>query len=142
MSIATILLIEDSVADVMALQHCLDQLGKEYQLKILPDGEEVLRFLGKQREGTENRQPCIILLDLNLPHYDGLQLLAAIKQEPSLEHVHVIVLSSVASPEQRKQVAKMGAVFRPKPSELAGLQTLAAEIMELCTGNAPVLAGQ
>lgn len=141
MSVATILLIEDSVADVMALEHCLDQLGKEYRLKILANGEEVLQFIEEHRRSSEEPQPCVILLDLNLPHYNGLQLLAAIKQEPALEHVRVIVLSSGASPEQCREVAKMGALFRPKPSELARLQALAAEIMEVCTGEAPVLAG-
>src|SRR5690242_4786713 len=53
MSIATILLIEDSIADVLVLRHCLDQVGKEYQLKILTDGEEVLQFIEEHRRRSE-----------------------------------------------------------------------------------------
>lgn len=142
MSIATILLIEDSIADILVLRHCLDQLGKEYRLRILADGEEVLQFIDEHRRCLDESQPCVILLDLNLPHYDGLQLLAAIKRVPALEHIRVMVLSSLASPEQRKEVEKMGAVYRPKPSDLGRLQALAAEIMELCTGDVKVLASK
>ena len=140
MSVATILLIEDSVADVLVLRHCLDQLGKEYQLKILADGEEVLQFIDEHRRRTEEPEPCVILLDLNLPHYNGLQLLAEIKRVPALEHIRVVVFSSMASPEQRRAVEKMGAIYRPKPSDLGHLQALAAEIMGLCTGETRVLA--
>ena len=63
MSIATILVIEDNVADIVLLRLGLDQTGEEYQLEVLPDGEAALKFIAEHRNGAKTHLPCVILLD-------------------------------------------------------------------------------
>ena len=49
------------------------------------------------------------------PKYDGVAILQAIKQAPVLAHIHVIVLSGMASPAEKDKIANMGASYRQKP---------------------------
>jgi|SRR5579863_3768610 CheY-like chemotaxis protein len=135
MSTPTILVIEDNPAEVVLLRHALDQLNQDYVLDVLPDGEAALRFVHDHRSGAREPHPCVILLDLYLPKHDGLAVLEAIRRQPALTHIRVVVLSGYANPRDLKAVREMDALFRSKPSSLAEYADLAAEIVALCKGG-------
>ncbi len=132
MSIPTILAIEDNFGDIAVLRLSLDQLGIEYRLEILSDGQAALEHVADRRSGRREPVPCVILLDLHLPKYNGVDVLNAIRQDPVLTNVHVIVFTSFASPEEQADVAAMGALLRKKPSDLRGFSDLAENIVEIC----------
>jgi len=134
-SVPTILVIEDNVADVFLIRHFLDEQGEAYQLEILPDGEAALAFVAEHRSGVRKHEPCVILLDLHLPKYNGIEVLTAIRQEPVLTHIHVVVLTSDASPAEQTQVIELGGICCVKPSDLDAIKNLAGEIMALCKGS-------
>jgi len=136
MSTPTILVIEDNLPDILTLRHALDRQGVAYQLEILSDGEAALNYVAEHRAGTRERAPCVILLDFYLPKFNGLEILAAIRQDPVLNHIHVIVLTSIAPPADRAEIRAQGAQYRVKPVEMTGYYSLAAEIIELCSGKA------
>ena len=131
MSRPKILVVEDNAADIELLRFALDRQG-DYELKVLEDGEAALRFIAEHRAGLHPPEPCIILLDVHLPKYDGLEILDALKEAPALQHIQVIVLSSVASPEAEAEIRDKGAVFRTKPVTLKKFLELGAEIFALC----------
>ena len=135
MSVPTILIIEDHVPDVVTLRHALDRQGVAYLLEMLPDGEAALAFVHQHRTGQRDHVPCVILLDLYLPKFDGIAILEAIRQAPVLHHIHVVVLTSIATPVQHAQIHAHGALCRIKPTGMEGYYMLAAEIIELCTGG-------
>ncbi len=138
MSAARILVVDDSTADVSLLRLALNQQNEPYELEVLQTAEEALAFVhehrNRMRGGIHDEEPCVILLDLNLPRYDGITILKAIKQAPVLAHIHVMVLSGIATPQEQFKVATMGALYRQKPSNLAGYLDLGAEIFEVCAG--------
>src|ERR1700676_2216349 len=125
-SVPTILVIEDNVADVFLIRHFLDQQGDEYRLEVLPDGEAALTFVAEHRSGVRQHGPCVILLDLHLPKYNGIEVLTAIREEPVLNHIQVFILTSDASPAERARIAALGAVCCFKPSDLVAIRALAA----------------
>src|SRR5712671_5847759 len=86
---AKILIVEDNPADILWLRHALDQQGEKYDLQVLLDGEAALRFVDEHRTGLREPEPCVILLDLHLPKYDGIEVLRAVKRVPALAHIHV-----------------------------------------------------
>ena len=132
----TILVIDDNSADVFLLRHGLDQLGEAYQLEILADGDAALQFVDEHRRGVREPNPCVILLDLQLPEHKGLEGLRAIKREPVLAHIKVVVMTSFASPNEEAKIRSMGAFCRvkPGPKSVSGYDELAAEVLEICKG--------
>ena len=139
MPLARILVIDDNDADVCLLRETLDQKENDYELEILRDGEEALRFVRDYPIGVREPEPCVIVLDLNLPRHDGVAILHAIRETPALEHIQIIVLSGLASPHQKAEIADLGALYRTKPSTLEQLAELAAEIMAVCKNSSPAL---
>ena len=133
-----ILVIEDNPADIAVLRHAFDQQGEEYDLEVLDDGEAALQFVHEHRTGTRRPDPCVILLDLHLPKYDGMEVLQAIKRAPVLAHIQVIVLTSLATVEEEVTILAMAAFCRQKPSTLREFLDLAAEALAICKGVEPV----
>lgn len=136
MSIPTILVIEDNVADIFLFRHFLDEQGEAYLFEVLPDGEAALTFVAEHRSGARQHEPCVILLDLHLPKYNGIEVLTAIRTEPILAHIHVVVLTSDASPADRAEIAELGGICCFKPSDLDTVKALAIDILALCKGRA------
>ena len=134
-----ILVIEDSEADIQMLRLALDQQGEDYEMEILRDGEAALQFVHENRTGMREPEPCVILLDLHLPRYDGIAILQAIRGAPPLEHIQIVVLSGQANPQEKAEIASLGAFYRRKASTLSELSELAAEIFVICKKSFPAI---
>ena len=130
-----ILMIEDNPADITLWRLALDRTGEHYMLQILPDGEAALKFVREHRTGMHDPEPCVILLDLYLPKHNGIEVLRAIKKEPVLAHIQVLVWTSAASYIELKEIQDLGAICREKPSGLTGFEELAIEVLEICKGS-------
>jgi CheY-like chemotaxis protein len=134
-SAPTILVIEDNVADLVLIRYAFDELGEPYRIEVLPDGEAALRFVDDHRSGRLQHEPCVILLDLHLPKYNGIEVLTAIRLEPVLNHIHVFVLTTEASPMERAQITELGGICCFKPSHPEEIKALAAGILAACKGT-------
>jgi CheY-like chemotaxis protein len=132
---ARIFVVEDNPSDVFVLRHSLQELGEEFELDEVHNGEEALRFVHAQRENRRDAQPCVILLDLHLPQLDGLEILRAIQAAPALDHIHVIATSNGISPQQEAELRRMSAEYRPKPRNLAEYAELARHLIAVCKGS-------
>src|ERR1700729_1603052 len=109
---AKILVIEDNSSDVFLLRRALIAArGEDFELEIAADGERALEMIRK-RDGHAEAQPCVILLDLHLPKHDGLEVLRAIRQNPVLNQVHVMVTTNLASPNEAKALQRLGVDYR------------------------------
>ena len=137
---ARILVIEDNASDIVLLRYALDQQGEDYELEVLRDGEAALRFVHEHRTRYRAPEPCVILLDLYLPVYDGTAVLRAIREAPPLEHIHVVVWTALASSDQEVEITRMGALLRKKSTFLKDLFELAAEIIAICKGSSTTAA--
>src|SRR5262249_17873426 len=91
-----IMLIEDSRADVTIIERALREGAVPHRLTVIPDGRRALDYLfGLLDEDAEpDREPDLILLDLNLPGIDGHQVLSRIKADPQLRSLPVVVLTT------------------------------------------------
>src|ERR1700722_2876392 len=108
---AQILIIDDDRGEVQELRGALTECGEPYELSVLQDGEAALRFVAGHRSGLRQAEPCVIVLDLNLPKHDALAVLAAIRAEPSLSHIRVLVVSTLAVPETQALLRAMGGLL-------------------------------
>ena len=94
--VAQILLVEDNPGDARLIREAFQSARFFCHLHAVSDGEEALAFLHREGHFVEAPRPDLILLDLNLPHKDGREVLAEIKNEPSLRQIPVLILSSSA----------------------------------------------
>lgn len=112
-----ILLVEDNPADVRLTLEALKQARVPNRLHVARDGVEALRIL-KDASGTVPR-PDLILLDLNLPRKDGREVLQEIKQDESLRHIPVVILSTSQAEQDILQSYRLRAnAFITKPVEI------------------------
>jgi len=134
MSAARILVIEDNPSDVSLLRLALMDQGEDFELEVCVDGQQAIDFIDNQRDTDARNAPCVILLDLNLPKHNGLEVLRAIREQPALRNIGVVVLTGSAQPPQALELETLGAHYRRKPSDLSELTELAAEVMAICKG--------
>lgn len=99
MNTAEILLVEDSPADIRLTQEALKENKLKVNLHIVSDGVEALDFLKKINKFANAPTPDLILLDLNMPRKDGREVLKEIKEDPALDTIPVIVLTTSKSEE-------------------------------------------
>ena len=129
---AQILIIDENPGEVQELRGALTECGEPYELSVLEDGEAALRFVADHRSGVRHPEPCVIVLDLNLPRHDALAVLAAIKAEPPLSHIRVVVVSPFAVPETEALLRAMGGLYREWPRDLSSFLDMAVQLLALC----------
>lgn len=89
-----IVLVEDSAADACMTMDALKKGHIRHRLTLIRDGEEAMQFLHRERWFARAPRPDLILLDLNLPRKDGLELLAEVRKEETLRSIPVVVLTA------------------------------------------------
>ncbi|HYY00092.1 MAG TPA: response regulator [Mycobacterium sp.] len=94
-----VLLIEDDPGDVLITREAFEHYKIRNTLRVASDGQEGLDYLYRRGSHEGATRPDLILLDLNLPKYDGHQLLERIKSDSDLCHIPVVVLTTSAADE-------------------------------------------
>jgi CheY-like chemotaxis protein len=134
-----ILLIEDSRADAKIIDRALREGEIACRLTVIPDGRHALDYLFSLRDDPApgDREPDLILLDLNLPGLDGCQVLTRIKGDPYLCIIPVIVLTTSHREEDILQTYQAGAnTYIPKPSEYSRYCEMVATLRDYWVGTA------
>lgn len=112
-----ILLAEDNPADVYLIREALKEHGVQVPLHVVWDGREILQFISDA--GPAAAQLGLIILDLNLPRHDGIEVLQRLRETSTLSHIPVVVLTSSDSPRDRQVASELGAAcYLRKPSNL------------------------
>src|SRR5580765_8485160 len=115
-----ILQVEDDPNDVYFLQHAMTKAGVANPIHVASDGQQAIDYLkgaGKFADRDQFPLPCLVLLDLKLPHVMGLDVLKWIRQESGLSLV-VLLLTASAEEADIAAAYRLGAnAFLVKPSE-------------------------
>lgn len=89
-----ILLVEDSPTDVMLTREALDHAKVLNTLHVAENGVEAMQFLRREGAHSSAPRPHLILLDLNMPRMNGLEVLTEIKNDDTLKTIPVIILTT------------------------------------------------
>ena len=93
----TILMADDDEDDRLLTWDALAESRLANDLRFVGDGEELLDYLrrrGAYANPASAPRPGVILLDLNMPKVDGREALAALKADPALRRIPVVVLTT------------------------------------------------
>lgn len=94
-----ILLVEDNPADIRLTKKAIQKSELVSQLDVVKDGVEAITYLKKFKKDSHINHPDLILLDLNLPKKNGLEVLKEIKEDEDLKRIPVVVLTISSNEE-------------------------------------------
>lgn len=106
--VINILMIEDDSLDVMDAKRTLDKMGVLYKMEVAQNGEEALDYLKRAQSDNTIMRPDIVLLDLNMPKMNGVELLSAIRSADQWKDLKVFVVTTSDEKEDREKTKKLG----------------------------------
>lgn len=126
-----ILLVEDNPADADLFEMALRESDNGHMhIWRAGDGKQALDFLYRRAQHAGAPRPDLIFLDLNLPIFDGRQVLEIVKRDGELADIPIVVLSTSSTKTDIAQSYKRGAnSYLVKPADL----DLLLEMMRTCS---------
>ena len=111
-----ILLVEDNEPDVLLTLEAFEEASVPNHLHVARDGVEALRFLRREAEHADAPRPDVILMDINMPLKNGLEVLDEIKADPALSTIPVVMLTtSQAEDDIRSSYMRHASGYVVKP---------------------------
>jgi two-component system response regulator len=113
-----ILAADDNPTDRRILQEAFRDVDTSVEVHFVEDGVQLLDYL--RGNGKSSRSPSLVLLDLTMPHIDGRKALAAMKTDPRLRPIPVIVLTGSQEAQDISSVYDEGGttyLFKPESFE-------------------------
>ena len=96
---AHILLVEDNDGDIMLTLDGFEECKVKTEISVVKNGKEALDFLFKRGAFNDAQSPDLILLDINLPVFNGHEVLRQIKSDVELKKIPVIMLTTSSNPK-------------------------------------------
>lgn len=93
-----ILLVEDNEGDILLISEALEDAKIINQMTSVKDGHRAIQYLSRSGEYTNSVRPDLIILDINLPKKNGLEVLTFIKTSDHLRQIPVVMLTTSSSP--------------------------------------------
>ena len=130
-------MVEDNPADVQLLKWALERAELNCELIVIDDGSAALEFVQQRGRYAAVAVPHLALLDLNLPKYDGIEILQALRSNPAFADVPVAILSSSSSPRERAKLDTFGvARYITKPADLEQFLAIGFILKDLLAATA------
>ncbi len=121
-----VILIEDNPNDVKLVSDAIGRIGFSVKLETFRDGLSALEFFGHELLRSRDTI-CLVLVDLQMPRLNGIELLHEIKRNPATKKIPVVIFSGSVAPGQMEQAYGFGANgFISKPDKIPE-QTLCIE---------------
>lgn len=89
-----ILLVEDNEGDIVLTLDAFEESKIITDISVVRNGKDALDFLFKRGEFKDAKKPDLILLDINLPIFNGHDVLKTIKENDKLKKTPVIILTT------------------------------------------------
>jgi chemotaxis family two-component system response regulator Rcp1 len=124
-----ILLVEDNPGDVELTEDALRRSKVATKVSVVADGEDAMDYLRQQSAYQEETMPDLVLLDLNLPRKDGMEVLREMKDDLNLRHIPVVVLTTSEAERDILASYELGAnCFISKPVDLTEFRKVVESI--------------
>jgi CheY-like chemotaxis protein len=130
-----VLLVEDSPTQALLITAILGTYDRLDLLEALEDGEQALAYLRRQGDYADAERPDVVLLDLNMPKKDGLEVLHEMKEDADLRKIPTVMLTSSDRPEDVDKCYAAGASsYITKPVNQEGMERVLKVLSEYWGG--------
>lgn len=124
-----ILLVEDNEGDILLTLEAFKELKVKNSIAVVKDGEEAIEFLKRKGQFAESIMPHLILLDINMPKLNGIEVLDFIKNDVKLKKIPVVMLTTSSSEADIAECYEKSAnCFITKPLDFARFQSVVESI--------------
>ena len=116
----TILLAEDDDGHAVLVERNLRRAGVSNRIERMRDGQDALDYLNSRgpHAGRLPDGPLLMLLDINMPRVDGVEVLRQLKEDPQTANLPVIMLTTTDDPREVRRCYDLGcASYITKPVE-------------------------
>ena len=125
-----IFLVEDDIDDQELLKEAIYSLNQSIDIRTVNNGKKAINIL-ENIDPAHN--PCLIIIDYNLPELSGAQVLEHMNKMKQFDGVAKIVWSTSNSPVYEQLCLDLGAkAYIVKPNSLSGINQLAERVLEMC----------
>lgn len=132
----TIVIVEDDEDDRILLETYLKKVLNDFEYIFIKDGYEAIQYF-ISIEGNEDKMPNIVILDLNLPKFNGKELLHKLQDKPFFTDMCIVVYSTSNSEEEIEDCKRLGVRnFFTKATTLEQLKVTVRKIADLTQKNA------
>lgn len=128
----TILFVDDDADDRDLLLAVVQDVNPSVNVVFAENGKIALDYLRKEQQNQ--KQPCLIVLDLNMPVLDGKETYRKIKTELMLD-APVIIFTSSLNPNDKAMFNKLGVEFISKPDDFAYMNKVVSHMISVCGNN-------
>lgn len=101
-----ILLVEDNPIDLDLTLRAFAAKNISNPIQVARDGEEALNYFERWENGEP--RPCVILLDLNMPKINGLEVLQKLKSHPDFKTIPVVILTTSSESSDLQTAYQLG----------------------------------
>lgn len=131
MKLPEVLLVEDNDGDIYLILEVLSENKIEAQIRLVKNGLEALDYLFCKGKFESASKPDLILLDMNIPVYSGLEVLSEIKESDELKNIPVVMFSTSEYHEDIKKAYQRHCnSYIVKPSQVEIFQDLILKTLD------------
>lgn len=114
-----ILLVEDNEGDILLTMEALESLTMQNEISVVKTGKDAIEYLTQVGRYSDVNLPDLVLLDINLPIKNGIEVLSTIKSNESTKDIPVIMLTTSSSKTDREAAERLKAdLFISKPIDM------------------------
>jgi CheY-like chemotaxis protein len=125
-----ILLVEDDSIDVKAFQRAMSKLKINNPVQISRDGVEAWEYLQETVANDDDETPSLVILDINMPRMNGLELLSKIRADDNLRHLIVFMLTTSNDEKDKFEAFDMNVAGYMLKSDMGNSFIRAVELID------------
>ena len=125
---------EDDPDDQDVLREMILKIAPHVGLVTCPQGLALMQYLDALQPGEA--LPCCVILDMNMPIWDGMKTLEELKKHKSFKHLPTVIFTTSDSPRSAERAKELGAeAFVTKPIQQTQMEGVAKRFSLFCDFN-------
>ena len=122
---------DDDPDDLQLVQDSFAQYARNVEVITATDGSQALSYLDSLSDLDPT--PCLIILDVNMPVFDGKQVLARLRQMDRFQQVPVVLFTTSSQPVDQSFASRYNAGFITKPLSMHQMELITDQFIDHCT---------
>jgi CheY-like chemotaxis protein len=122
---------DDDADDLELVQDAFSQYAHNVEVVTAKDGSQALSYL--QGLGDADPKPCLIILDVNMPFFNGKEVLRRIRTIDHFETVPVVLFTTSSMPSDQNFAEKYNAGFVTKPLDVSQMEVITELFIDHCS---------